>query len=167
MHNPIGTGYSGAHTCKRPRSRLAGRPEPSRATPPERPSPSSSSAAPRAHLVCRVGAAPEPADRCLVVVRPGVAEAVLIVHVRQVHVEGAAAPRKLQHHHAGRADRLPAVGARRWRSGARVCMVCCSCTGSNPAVKPAMHCRRDQRAAQPGKVPTNPLSASGAASART
>ena len=47
-----------------------------------------------------------PADGRLVVVRARIAEAVGVVHVRQVHVGGAAAPRELQHDHAGRADRL-------------------------------------------------------------
>ncbi len=36
-------------------------------------------------------------------------DAVLIVVVGQVHVGGAAAPGKLQHHHPGRTDALPQI----------------------------------------------------------
>ena len=48
-----------------------------------------------------------PAHRGLVVVRAGVHKAVGVVVVRQVRVVGAAAPRELQHDHAGCPDRAP------------------------------------------------------------
>eukprot|EP00983_Pelagomonas_calceolata_P078165 1154178-Pelagomonas_calceolata.AAC.1 len=43
--------------------------------------------------------------------RPWVAVAVVVVHMRQVHIAWASAPSKLQHHHAGGTDGLPAAAA--------------------------------------------------------